>query len=92
MNYYIFPLILVLKNVLLQRKEPIFELGQPIAIHMVTDPKIGLVAKSDFNVWRAMVEAAWCGTLASMSLLLQKTSDEQIIHYVLNGGFFFVLL
>lgn len=65
--------------------DPIFSSRSPIPLALMTDPNLGLVAHADFAVWRAMVESAWCGTLASLSLLLQKVNDDAITDYVLRG-------
>lgn len=58
---------------------------QPIAIDVITDKRGGLVAQSSYGVWCAMVDAAWCGTLASMSLLLQRSADEPTVAMILGG-------
>jgi hypothetical protein len=62
-----------------------FNMSQPIGIDVITDKRGGLVAQGSYAVWCAMVEAAWCGTLASMSLLLQRTVDEPTVALLLQG-------
>jgi hypothetical protein len=60
-------------------------MSQPIGIDVIADKRGGLVAQGSYAVWCAMVEAAWCGTLASMSLLLQRTVDEPTVALLLQG-------
>ena len=38
------------------------------------------------QVWRVMIEAAWCGALASLSLLLQRCADDATLDAVLRGN------
>eukprot|EP00123_Amoebidium_parasiticum_P019109 comp24340_c0_seq1/m.46265 comp24340_c0_seq1/g.46265 ORF comp24340_c0_seq1/g.46265 comp24340_c0_seq1/m.46265 type:complete len:1624 (-) comp24340_c0_seq1:273-5144(-) len=54
--------------------------GQPLGL-----AGSNLQAHPDAAVWRTMVDVSWCGVLASLSLMLQMSQDEEVTESILRG-------